>query len=109
MGSPEQVGAVLNALASALSGDASVRKPAEELLRNNETQTGFASTLLQAMVTPNADPQTRLLAAIYLKNNIQRYWRGVSVSYTHLRAHETVLDLVCRLLLEKKKKQKMKK
>ena len=28
---------------------------------------------------------------------------GVSepVSYTHLRAHETVLDLVCRLLLEK--------
>ena len=22
------------------------------------------------------------------------------VSYTHLRAHETVLDLVCRLLLE---------
>ena len=25
------------------------------------------------------------------------------VSYTHLRAHETVLDLVCRLLLEIKK------
>ena len=23
-----------------------------------------------------------------------------TVSYTHLRAHETVLDLVCRLLLE---------
>ena len=30
------------------------------------------------------------------------------VSYTHLRAHETVLDLVCRLLLEKKKKKNMK-
>ena len=28
---------------------------------------------------------------------------GVPVSYTHLRAHETVLDLVCRLLLEKKR------
>ena len=28
---------------------------------------------------------------------------GDAVSYTHLRAHETVLDLVCRLLLEKKK------
>ena len=26
----------------------------------------------------------------------------MAVSYTHLRAHETVLDLVCRLLLEKK-------
>src|SRR5664280_3640051 len=33
----------------------------------------------------------------------------VPVSYTHLRAHETVLDLVCRLLLEKKKKKKTKK
>ena len=32
----------------------------------------------------------------------------VAVSYTHLRAHETVLDLVCRLLLEKKKKTKTK-
>ena len=29
-----------------------------------------------------------------------------AVSYTHLRAHETVLDLVCRLLLEKKKTQR---
>ena len=29
----------------------------------------------------------------------------LAVSYTHLRAHETVLDLVCRLLLEKKKKK----
>ena len=27
------------------------------------------------------------------------------VSYTHLRAHETVLDLVCRLLLEKQTNQ----
>src|SRR5664280_3023364 len=31
--------------------------------------------------------------------------RRVAVSYTHLRAHETVLDLVCRLLLEKKKQE----
>ena len=27
------------------------------------------------------------------------------VSYTHLRAHETGRNLVCRLLLEKKKKK----
>src|SRR5665213_2121883 len=31
-----------------------------------------------------------------------------SVSYTHLRAHETGRNLVCRLLLEKKKKKKSK-
>ena len=38
----------------------------------------------------------RQLAMMYLQ-------QGMPVSYTHLRAHETVLDLVCRLLLEKKK------
>ena len=32
-----------------------------------------------------------------------------AVSYTHLRAHETVLEIVCRLLLENKKKKKNKK
>src|SRR5665811_2342884 len=31
------------------------------------------------------------------KKDFREYGRG-SVSYTHLRAHETVLDLVCRLL-----------
>ena len=35
--------------------------------------------------------------------------RNNTVSYTHLRAHETVLDLVCRLLLEKKKTKQNKK
>src|SRR5678810_1173578 len=30
----------------------------------------------------------------------------MAVSYTHLRAHETGRNLVCRLLLEKKKKKK---
>ena len=37
------------------------------------------------------------LADSYLSDQLE------AVSYTHLRAHETVLDLVCRLLLEKKK------
>ena len=33
----------------------------------------------------------------------------ITVSYTHLRAHETGRKIVCRLLLEKKKKKKEKK
>ena len=50
--------------------------------------------------------------------NFSAYWLGLSimllmtaayyvsaVSYTHPRAHETVLDLVCRLLLVKKKRR----
>src|SRR5664280_696914 len=38
----------------------------------------------------------------FIPNNLHN---AGPVSYTHLRAHETVLDLVCRLLLEKKKKK----
>src|SRR5450756_2896839 len=38
-----------------------------------------------------------------LNANFRRMVRD-AVSYTHLRAHETRHDLVCRLLLEKKKK-----
>ena len=41
------------------------------------------------------------LYRVLLKHDEMR--AGEPVSYTHLRAHETVLDLVCRLLLEKKK------
>ena len=37
----------------------------------------------------------------YLYNTTTAYYNAVS--YTHLRAHETRHDLVCRLLLEKKK------
>ena len=40
----------------------------------------------------------------------EMFKKGIeTVSYTHLRAHETVLDLVCRLLLEKQKHKKKKK
>src|SRR5660397_273425 len=35
-------------------------------------------------------------------------YAATAVSYTHLRAHETKANLVCRLLLEKKKKTKQK-
>ena len=41
--------------------------------------------------------------AIHLGATIGERLGLAPVSYTHLRAHETVLDLVCRLLLEKKK------
>ena len=44
----------------------------------------------------------RKVARVRLTSGIEV--TAYTVSYTHLRAHETVLDLVCRLLLEKKKK-----
>ena len=48
----------------------------------------------------NITPYPRKIVYLTL-NAVSNYIR--TVSYTHLRAHETVLDLVCRLLLEKKK------
>src|SRR5450756_2889553 len=46
-------------------------------------------------------PIGRVPHRVYLhRNQVLR-----AVSYTHLRAHETRHDLVCRLLLEKKKKK----
>src|SRR5660397_271130 len=44
-----------------------------------------------------------VLGSDYLPQNQEQ--EG-AVSYTHLRAHETKANLVCRLLLEKKKKKK---
>ena len=46
-----------------------------------------------------------LLSDTSVEAQVEERYRLTAVSYTHLRAHETVLDLVCRLLLEKKKNQ----
>ena len=43
------------------------------------------------------------ISASTMENLKKAFGKEEPVSYTHLRAHETVLDLVCRLLLEKKK------
>src|SRR5665647_3836842 len=55
---------------------------------------------------------SRPFAMVHLSPDINTqgwtYCAG-SVSYTHLRAHETDSYLVCRLLLEKKKKKVVKK
>ena len=49
-----------------------------------------------------ANSSLKLPADPKIPGFIKLNWAN-TVSYTHLRAHETVLDLVCRLLLEKKK------
>ena len=58
--------------------------------------------LIEDKMNAQHDIDIGVQAIILVENSI----RYISVSYTHLRAHETVLDLVCRLLLEKKKKKK---
>ena len=49
---------------------------------------------------------TMFFLLVVFEDAILTLYEGIiPVSYTHLRAHETVLDIVCRLLLEKKKQQ----
>src|SRR5450756_2770834 len=52
-----------------------------------------------------AQPLTRALS-VASASMMERSSNSRAVSYTHLRAHETRHDLVCRLLLEKKKKKR---
>ena len=51
-----------------------------------------------------ASVRTGRASPALLDRAVVDYYGVPTVSHTHLRAHETVLDLVCRLLLEKKNK-----
>ena len=64
---------------------------------------GYERVIVSPIAHTTREPQN---IELEYKNEIINL---VAVSYTHLRAHETVLDLVCRLLLEKKKKNTNKK
>src|SRR5660398_290842 len=64
-------------------------------------------TALPSHVTvPWSRNRSRGYPATHQQMQNRHLHRGTqSVSYTHLRAHETKANLVCRLLLEKKKKK----
>src|SRR5665213_3791067 len=47
-----------------------------------------------------------LIQEILVGQSVKGPSKSEPVSYTHLRAHETGRNLVCRLLLEKKKKKR---
>ena len=51
--------------------------------------------------TPDGRPRCAIVTTAHLSDQERQFATTlIPVSYTHLRAHETVLDLVCRLLLE---------
>src|SRR5450756_2750058 len=66
------------------------------------TMQGILSVLLLALVALTVFSQRSALQLTIGSLNAAHL---EPVSYTHLRAHETRHDLVCRLLLEKKKKK----
>ena len=62
-----------------------------------------AKNAISVIVSESKNINTILVIGSPLKFDDKIFNCALAVSYTHLRAHETVLDLVCRLLLEKKK------
>ena len=75
-----------------------------------ETERQLATTPPEVVIANHAMGMYEL-AAIHLRQNPPNLNEASfaidalsAVSYTHLRAHETRSNLVCRLLLEKKKK-----
>src|SRR5665648_1213130 len=78
------------------AGQVQVQSPAqvEQLLR----------VISQQLIRLRRSDVLRGLGRIGLSRipQIERQLEYITVSYTHLRAHETRHDLVCRLLLEKK-------
>ncbi|XP_075445953.1 importin-11 isoform X1 [Ascaphus truei] len=69
---------VLQVLTQASSQDSTVLKPAEEQLRQWETQPGFYTVLLNIFTNHSLDVNVRWLAVLYFKNGIDRYWRRVA-------------------------------
>src|SRR5450756_261348 len=85
-----------------------------DLLRRGIDIAGVVRTGLQAESAPDTQALVHAHDAIVMLRRGARWacldtGRSIAlitpVSYTHLRAHETRHDLVCRLLLEKKKKK----
>ena len=74
------------------------RKAVETDPNNSVALSELAKSLFELSMLQDRDEGAAVLA--YSHSNTDR-----PVSYTHLRAHETSLHLVCRLLLEKKNRQ----
>ncbi|KAK7479675.1 hypothetical protein BaRGS_00029051 [Batillaria attramentaria] len=73
LGTAEPV--VLETLSHACSQDANVLKPAEQQLKDWETEPGFYSILSSIFCKYDLDANIRWLAVLYCKNGVDRYWR----------------------------------
>ncbi|KAG0496429.1 hypothetical protein HPP92_001120 [Vanilla planifolia] len=88
--SASDVQTVYSILSNSLSPDEPVRKPAESALAQCESRPGFCSCLLEIIASRDSACQNdvRLLASVYFKNSISRYWRQRCISNdekAHLR------------------------
>nr|XP_009380704.1 PREDICTED: importin-11 isoform X1 [Musa acuminata subsp. malaccensis] len=116
--SAADVQTVYSLLSNALSLDESARKPAESALAQCENRPGFCSCLLEIVAARDSGcrDDVRLLASVYFKNSITRYWRhrrdttGISNDeknhirkklLLHLREENTQIALQLAVLVAK--------
>ncbi|KAM3325771.1 importin-11 isoform X1 [Capsicum chacoense] len=76
--SASDVPAMYSLLTNSLSREQSVRKPAETALAQSENRPGFCSCLMEVITAKDLVSQVdvRLMASVYFKNSINRYWRN---------------------------------
>ncbi|XP_060202447.1 uncharacterized protein LOC132630871 isoform X1 [Lycium barbarum] len=70
--------AMYSLLTNSLSAEQTIRKPAETTLAQSENRPGFCSCLMEVITAKDLVTQVdvRLMASVYFKNSINRYWRS---------------------------------
>ncbi|KAK4359589.1 hypothetical protein RND71_021818 [Anisodus tanguticus] len=70
--------AMYSLLTNSLSVEQTVRKSAETALAQSENRPGFCSCLMEVITAKDLISQVdvRLMASVYFKNSINRYWRS---------------------------------
>src|SRR5678815_114045 len=93
-------------LASRESGGSAPLKPTSELSNRAVELCSYGADYWNCHIYPLTNVQSRVtnapMCGLRSSRNLS-IQRSTTVSYTHLRAHETPEHIVCRLLLEKKK------
>ncbi|XP_027348815.1 importin-11 [Abrus precatorius] len=75
--SASDVAVMYSLLANSMSADHRLRGPAEDTLAQLESRPGFCSCLLEVIMAKDLASQAdvRMMATVYFKNSINRYWR----------------------------------
>ncbi|XP_027928344.1 importin-11 [Vigna unguiculata] len=75
--SASDVPAMYSLLTNSMSADHRIRAPAEDALAQSESRPGFCSCLLEVITAKDLASQTdvRMMATVYFKNSVNRYWR----------------------------------
>ncbi|KAF7825518.1 importin-11 isoform X1 [Senna tora] len=75
--SASDVPAMYSLITDSMSSDQAIRKPAEFALSQSESRPGFCSCLMEVITAKDLVSQVdvRLMASVFFKNSINRYWR----------------------------------